>query len=177
MKLYKIKSKEYFESFSIKEFDQTEEFKGINELENNWDEKKLKVVTKGKTADIMFCWSPMKHMILSEHGLSVLKEYLDFNDIELLTVKYSRKKYYIIHGIKAYDLECNCVEKGRKILDIFNKTELVEKKMEQKCMFRVEFSYGVLSEMFYTEKFIQLLSELNLEGVDFEVAWDSEVEI
>lgn len=177
MKLYKIKSKEYYESFSIKDYEKVEEFKGVEKLSNNWSERKLKVITKGSEADLIFCWNPMKHMMVSEQTLNVLNEYFDSDDIELLPVSYRKKTYYIIHGIKAYDLECTCVERGRKILDIFNEMELIEKGMEQKCMFRVQFSYGVLSEMFYTEKFMKLISEHDLQGVDFEVVWDSEVDI
>lgn len=34
--------------------------------------------------------------------------------------------------------------------------------------------YGVLSDLFFTEKFVNLVKELKLQGVEFEVEWDSE---
>lgn len=176
MKLYKLTNKEYCLSFSIKDFKQMKEFKDVAELSDVWTEQKLKVISKGKEGDLFFSFNPMNHLIISEQAYGKLKNCLNFEDVELLQVKYGKKIYYIIHGIKAYDLKCELVERGRFFYDVFDEKELLDKKMEQKYMFRVQFEHGVISEMFYTEKFLELIKELDLQGVEFEVEWDSEAE-
>lgn len=177
MKLYELTNKEYCLAFSIKDFKQMDEFKDVEKLAGIWTEQKLKVISKGKEGDLFFSFNPMNHLIISEQAYGNLKSCLSFEDVEFLQVKYGKKIYYIIHGIKAYDLKCELVERGKFFYDVFDVTDMIDKKMDQKYMFRVQFEHGVISGMFYTEKFMELVKELDLQGVDFEVAWDSEAEI
>ena len=56
MKVYSLELKEFYETFSIKDWSDKdgERFEGLEILENNWEEKSLKITGKGKKTDIAF---------------------------------------------------------------------------------------------------------------------------
>lgn len=114
---------------------------------------------------------------MSEKIVKLLQNQLELEDIELLPVKKGKDKYYILHGIKAYRMFHENVKKGIKFYHKFDEKELNALEVENKLFFRGLFNNGVLSQLFYTEKFVELVTSYDLQGVDFEVAWDSEVEI
>lgn len=59
---------------------------------------------------------------------------------------------------------------------VLDEKELKECGAENRLVIKAEMEHGVLSDLFFTEKFVELLKENNLQGVDFEVVWDSESE-
>lgn len=104
----------------------------------------------------------------------MLDKFIDFDEVELLPVNKGKSRYYILHEIKAYKLTGEIVKKDIKFRYVFNEKELTDCGIEKKLFIKTEMNHGVLSDLFYTERFVELVEKLNLQGVNFEVEWDSE---
>lgn len=179
MKVYSLELKDGYETLSVKDLTDEEHdlFESIEKLENNWDEKALKVIGKGKKGDMAFCFLPMDNLIINEKVYELLHKELEVQDIELLPLKKGKDKYFILHGIKAYRMFHERVKKGIKFYHKFNEQELIELGINEKLFFRGMFNNNVLSQLFYTENFVELVNSYGLQGIDFEVMWDSENEL
>lgn len=177
MKLYSLELSDDFTSYTIKDNDRRLDIceDRIDILSDKWKEKRLTVIDRRKDGDLAFCFNPMNHLLISQSAADLLNDYLDFEEVELLPVKKGKEKFYILHGIKAHKLTVEIVKKGIQFHHIFQEEELKECGIDEMLFIKAEMGYGVLSDLFFTEKFVNLVKELNLQGVEFEVEWDSEV--
>lgn len=176
MKLYRIKVNDNFTSYSMKGYDEHEECKEIKQLADKWETKKMTETYKRKDADLAFCWLPMNHLLISQDAVEKIKTQLNFEEIELLPAKKGKKLFYLFHGIKADKLTCDIVQKGIKMRYVFDENELKACGIDNRFVIKAEMNHGVLSQLLYTEKFVSLINELGLQGVDFDLEWDSEAE-
>ncbi len=176
MKLYRLKTSENYTSYSIKGYSKARECDKVEKLMSAWEEKKLSVINRKKEGELAFCWLPMNHLLLSEEAIEKLNPYINSEEIELLPVKKGKKTYYIAHGVKADKLTCDIVKKGIVMRYVFVEEELRLCEIEERLVIKAEMNYGVLSDLFFTERFVELIKENNLQGVEFEVEWDSEAE-
>ena len=176
MKIYRIGLNENFTTYSIKGYADYEECEDVDKLLENWKEKKLTELSKRKEGDLGYCFLPMGHMILSETAVEKIKPYINCDEIEFLPLKKGKKTFYILHGIKADKLTCDIVQKGIEMHYVFNENELKACGIESRLVIKAEMNFGVLSDLFFTEKFVDILKQLELKGVDFEVEWDSEAD-
>lgn len=137
MKVYSLELKEFYETFSIKDWSDKdgERFEGLEILENNWEEKSLKITGKGKKTDIAFCFFPMDNLIISQKVYELLHTELESQEIELLPLKKGRDKYYILHGTKAYQMSHGRVKKGIKFFHKFDEKELIDLGIGEKLFF------------------------------------------
>lgn len=175
MKLYSLELSDNFTSYTIKNNDRSDCCEETtNVLSDKWKEKKLTVIDRRKDGDLAFCFNPMNHLLISQRAADLLNDYLDFEEVELLPVKKGRDRFYILHGIKAHKLTGEIVKKGIQFHHIFKEEELKECGIDERLFIKAEMGYGVLSDLFFTEKFVNLIKELKLQGVEFEVEWDSE---
>ena len=174
MKLYAIDVNEDYNSYSTEAYDDCDECDEIEKLADDWQEKKLRIINKGKEADLAFCWEPMNHLLLSQRAVEILSPFMKTEELELLPVRYGKKKYYIMHGIKADRLTCDIVKKGTVMRYVFEQKELEKCEIEDRMDMKAEMDHGVLSDLFFTEKFIKLVKDNDLQGVNFAVEWDSE---
>ncbi len=175
MKLYRIRVNDNFTSYSMKGYDEHEECKEVKQLADKWETKKMTETYKKKDADLAFCWLPMSHLLMSEDSVERIKEQINFDEIELLPAKKGKKLFYLVHGIKADKLTCN-LQKGIEMHYVFNEDELSACGIDNRLVIKAEMNHGVLSPLFYTEKFVSLINELGMQGVNFELVWDSEAE-
>ena len=174
MKLYSLDVSDNFTSYSTKNYEESDECDEIYPLSDKWKEKKLTVIERRKDADLAFCFDPMDHLLLSQRAVDLLRDFIDFEEVELLPVKKGKERYYILHVIRAHKLTCDIVKKDIHMRYVFQEKELIECGIEEKLVIKAEMNYGVLSDLFFTEKFVELVKELNLQGVEFEVEWNSE---
>lgn len=177
MKVYNLAINDLYETLAIKDFGKDNiKFLGLEKLTDEWEDKTLKVSQKGKKSDIGFCINPMQNLLITKKAREILETHLENEDIELLPLNKGKDKYYILHGIKVYEMSHEYIKKGTKFYHQFDEKELIDLGIGDKLFFRGLFTNNVLSQLFYTEKFVELVKLYDLQGVDFEVVWDSESE-
>ena len=180
MKLYTITYKEGYESFYLKEEDDEimEKYEGIQSIQEEWGVRKIDLEDKERESDLAYFWTSSSSLLISEKAKTLLKEFLNPEEVELLPVSYKERKFYLVHGIKSYDVDCKYVELPKEwcCLDKteYNKKQLMEKGLDKKGMFRIEYTKGEVSSFVFTEKFIDAIKKYDLKGIDFELEWDSE---
>lgn len=175
MKLYRMNVNDNFTSYSMKGYMGYEECDEVKPLRDKWEIKKLTELSKRKDADLAFCWIPMSHLLMSEDLVGRIKEQINFEEIELLPAKKGKKIFYLVHGIKADKLTCRLL-KGIEMRYVFDENELRACGIDNRFVIKAEMNHGVLSPLFYTDKFVSLINQLGVQGVNFDLVWDSEAE-
>lgn len=180
MKLYEITCSEYFEAYNILDsnYKLNRKFDGIEKMSDEWGVKTLQKIHKGKKADIAYNWSFNGSLILKEHAYEILKNIFLDDEVEMLPVAYENERCYIPHCITAVS-NMNIEIQKRKDEShyyYFSENELKNNRLYNKYFFKAELNHGVVTNMLFTERFINLVSEHNLKGIEFDEAGGTETE-
>lgn len=176
MRLYTISCTEYYEDYGIveNEDDISEEFEDITPIMDKGENIEIERLGKGKKPDIAYCWTTSDIVVL-QSAYEKIANIFSAEDVELLQVKYKNQKCYVPHITKAYEIPYYVDDRKGALYDIiYKKEDIVNAKLSEKYFFRLRYENNVLSEVYYTEKFINLLKQYELKGIEFDVAWDSE---
>ncbi len=176
MRLYTVSCLEEYEDYDIVQIDDEllEEYEGINRIEGKWKNIEIEKASKGKKADIAFCWD-FSDIIILQEAYEKIADIFCSDDVELLPVTYKNKKCFIPHIIKAYKIPYY-IDKGDDAASYFRYEveDIVKAGLNDKYFFKLKYDNDVISDVYYTEQFIELLNRHKLKGVEFEVAWESE---
>ncbi len=177
--IYDITCLDHYESFNVvgSDFELVSQYERIERLKEEWGIKELKRSYRGKKADIAYNWSFLS-MILSQKAYDMLKDIFLEEEVEMLPVVCDGETYYIPHGIKAEsNLQIVIQKRGNKPhYKYFNEEELNKIEVDKKYFFRVAGINGKASIMFFTQKFINLVRECGLKGIEFDEVGETEQE-
>lgn len=179
MKLYKVIEKEGYETFGLlnRDWKIMKKYEGIEKITDDWGIRELRLDEKNNESDIAYFTNMPYSILISNKAYENLSSILDLNDIELLPTKYKEQKYFLLHGIKAYDVNYELIEISSTECKIrFSEEELIEKGLNEKGLFRIRYKGGAVSDILFTDKFIEIINEYNLKGCEFRVEWDSREE-
>ena len=182
MKFYRVTYTEDYESYIILkpewDYAMSLKYRGIERLADNWGVKELYTDEKNRKPDIAYFSGVSFNMLIGEKAYECLKDILDLEDIELLSTKYKEEKYFLLHGIKAYDINYEVIpilNLNKKIeRKFFKKQEIIKKGLDKKGMFKLQYKSGNVSNIIFTEKFLDMIEKYDLKGCEFIV--DSETE-
>ena len=183
MKFYRVTHTEDYESYIILkpewDYAMSLKYEGIERLADNWGVKELYTDEKNRKPDIAYFSGVSFNMLIGEKAYECLKDILDLEDIELLPTKYKEEKYFLLHGIKSYDIHYDLIP----ILDkesknpVFKKQEIVKRGLDKKGMFKMQYRNGEPSPMLlFTEKFLDMIEKYDLKGCEFIVEAETEDE-
>lgn len=179
MKLYDITCLDCYESFNVvgSDFKLISKYEGIESLKEEWGIKELKRSYRGKKADIAYNWSFLS-MILTQKAYDMLKDIFLEDEVEMLPVVCEGETYYIPHGIKAEPYVKIEYQKRKNIphYKYFCEEDLRKVNVDKKYFFRVERVNGEATDMFFTQKFIDIVKEYGLKGIEFEEVGGTEQE-
>lgn len=176
MRLYAISCTEYYEDYGIveNEDDISEELEDINPIMDKCANIEIKRYGKGKKPDIAYCWTT-SDIVLLQSAYEKIADIFCAEDVELLQAKYKDQKCYIPHITKAYEIPYyEFAREGSPYDTEYKEEDIINAKLNEKYFFRLRYNYNVLSQVYYTEKFVDLLKQHELKGIEFEVVWDSE---
>lgn len=183
MKFYIPTYTEDYESYMILkpewDYGMSLKYRGIERLADNWGVKELYTDEKNRKPDIAYFSSVSFNMLIGEKAYECLKDILDLEDIELLPTKYKEEKYFLLHGIKSYDIHYDLISILDKKIEktIFKKQEIVKKGLDKKGMFKMQYRGGKPSNMLlFTEKFLDMIEKYDLKGCEFIVEAETEDE-
>lgn len=181
MKLYKTNTKEYYEFFTILNMDYDDVClieETVDPLLQNWKVPELTIANSGrcKKADVTSCLSTL--LAIGQKTYDEIKDIFISEDVEVLPAKHKDDMYYIPRGLKAYevDFDMKCME-DYSVKYYFNNEKLKEHGIEDKYFFRAETEGKmIVTETYFTQKFVDLLLEKKAKGFAFELIWDSDAE-
>ena len=179
MKLYSVTITEWFESYHIDDDPAylISRFISNDSLLEEWGGKELKLQFRGKKRPLAFCFT-ISGLLLTQKGKKMLGDVFSDEDTELIPLVFGTKEFFLVHCTKSVKLDAFELESWTigKPLYHMNLEEIESHNLQERYYFKVELNNGRLSDLLFTEKFINLVKEREIQGVEFEELWDSEGE-
>lgn len=179
MKIYIPTIKNYYEFFNIKDLDyelMSQIYKTLVPLKESWKIKELKTANGGrcKKADVACCSSSL--VAIGQKIYDEIQEIFMNDEVEILPAKHNDDMYYIPRGLKAYEVGYDMKSmEDHTMKYFFDINKLIEQGIDEKYCFRAATKGKmIVTQTFFTQKFVDLLKEKKVKGIDFDLLWDSE---
>lgn len=173
MKLFNVVESEGYETFGLlkEDWDIISKYEGVETILEDWGERELRKDEESKKSDIAYFTDMPYSLLINEKAYKCLTGIIGTNEIELLPTKYKEQRYYLLHCIKAYDVKYEFKQDSNENYRmVFDRQDLIKKGLAEKGLFKIRYKGGAISDIFFTEQFIEIVNKFNLKGCEFRIA-------
>ena len=123
-------------------------------------------------------WNAHQTMVLSKRGLNALKDILK-DSVEIIPLQCKGREYFVVNILNIIDaLNYNNAELKRLSTGLvvgLTKYSFLKEKIQDKNVFKILLNgIEMVTEIFVSETFKNIVEENELKGFKFEEVWDSE---